>query len=109
MEGHDLHMDLFVSLPDAVLGGKVQAPTPDGPVALTIAKGTNSGAIMRLKGRGAYDAKGVARGDLFAHVVIALPDKAEAMPADIRADLNALAEKWRAQGGYTPGVSSRRK
>jgi DnaJ-class molecular chaperone len=109
MEGHDLHMDLFVSLPDAVLGGKVQAPTPDGPVALTIAKGTNSGAIMRLKGRGAYDAKGLARGDLFAHVVIALPDKADGVPADLQADLTALAEKWRGKGGYAPSGPARRK
>lgn len=106
LEGHDLHMDLYVSLPDAVLGGKVQAPTPDGPVSLSIAKGTNSGAIMRLKGRGAYDGKGAARGDLFAHVVIALPDKADGVPTDIQADLTALAEKWRGKGGYTP---SRRK
>jgi DnaJ-class molecular chaperone len=109
MEGHDLHMDLFVSLPDAVLGGKVQAPTPDGPVALTVAKGTNSGAIMRLKGRGAYDGKGTARGDLFAHVVIALPDKADGVPADLQADLTALAEKWRARGGYAPTAPARRK
>jgi len=109
LEGHDLHMDLFVSLPDALLGGKVQAPTPDGPVAMTIARGTNSGAILRLKGRGAFDAKGTARGDLFAHVVIALPDKADAIPADIQADLNALAEKWRAKGGYMPVAPTRRK
>lgn len=109
MEGHDLHMDLFVSLPDALLGGKVQAPTPDGPVAMTIAKGTNSGAVLRLKGRGAFDTKGVTRGDLFAHVVIALPDKADAIPADLSAELTALAEKWRAKGGYTPNAPMRRK
>ncbi len=108
-DGNDLHMDLFVSLPDAVLGGKVQAPTPDGPVSVNLAKGSNSGAVLRLKGRGAFDAKDGGRGDLFAHVVIALPDRLEDMPADLHSELMALVEAWRDRGGYAPTVSARRK
>jgi DnaJ-class molecular chaperone len=95
LEGNDLHMDLYVSLPDAILGGKVQAPTPDGPVMVTLAEGSNSGAILRLKGRGALDAKTSVRGDLFVHVVIALPDK-------IDDELKAFAAKWRDRAPYVP-------
>jgi DnaJ-class molecular chaperone len=110
LDGNDLHMDLFVSLPDAILGGKVQASTPDGPVSVNLAKGSNSGAILRLKGRGAYEAKGGTRGDLFAHVVLAMPDKGvDGIPADLKADFTALMERWRDKGGYTPAVTPRRK
>ncbi len=109
IDGNDLHMDLYVSLPDAILGGKAQATTPDGPVSVSIAKGSNSGAVLRLKGKGAYDGKAkgneLARGDLFAHIVVALPDKAE----DIPEDLVKLAERWREQGGYVPNPPQRRR
>jgi DnaJ-class molecular chaperone len=43
-EGDNLVMDLPVSAPDAILGGKVEAPTPDGPVTLSIPPGSNSGS-----------------------------------------------------------------
>ena len=109
LDGNDLHMDLYVSLPDAILGGKAQAMTPDGPVSVSIAKGSNSGAVLRLKGKGAFDAKAKgtepARGDLFAHIVVALPDRAD----DIPEDLVRLAERWREQGGYSPNPPVRRR
>ncbi len=91
--GH-LVMDLPVSVPDAVLGGKIQAETPDGPVTITLAKGTNSGAVLRLKGRGLSDSHG-RRGDLMARVVVTLPDAPDA-------DLTAFAEAWRRDRPYTP-------
>jgi DnaJ-class molecular chaperone len=110
MDGNDLHMDLFVSLPDALLGGKVQAPTPDGPVSVNLAKGSNSGAILRLKSRGAFDSKDGTRGDLFAHVVLAMPDKGlEGMPEDLRGEFVSLLERWREKADYTPTITTRRK
>lgn len=93
--GPDLVMDLPVSVPDAVLGGKVQAPTPDGPVSLNVPKGSNSGSTLRLKGRGAYDARLARRGDLMARLVVTLPDKAD--PA-----LEAFSETWRRERPYAP-------
>jgi DnaJ-class molecular chaperone len=108
VDGNDLHMDLFVSLPDALLGGKVQAPTPDGPVTVNLAKNSNSGAVLRLKGRGAYDPKDGSRGDLFAHVVLALPDKGiDGVPEPLRAELVTFLERWRANAAYTPSIPSR--
>jgi DnaJ-class molecular chaperone len=110
MDGNDLHMDLFVSLPDAILGGTVQAPTPDGPVSVNLAKGSNSGAILRLKGRGAFDSKDGTRGDLFAHVVLAMPDKGlDGMPEDLRGEFVGFLERWREKAGYAPNVTARRK
>jgi len=94
-EGADLHMDLPISVPDAVLGAKVEAPTPDGPVTLTVARHSNSGATLRLRGRGAVNAETGKRGDLFAHLMVSLPE-----PPD--ADLEHFAEIWRKDRPYTP-------
>ncbi|WP_031236065.1 DnaJ C-terminal domain-containing protein [Asticcacaulis sp. AC402] len=108
IDGNDLHMDLFVALPDALLGGKVQAPTPDGPVTVNLAKNSNSGTVLRLKGRGAYDGKDGSRGDLFAHVVLALPDKGlDGVPEPLRSDIVTLMERWRANAGFTPSMPAR--
>jgi DnaJ-class molecular chaperone len=93
-EGDNLIMDLPVSVPDAVLGGKVQADTPDGPVTLNVPRGSNSGAILRLKGRGLSDGQG-RRGDLLARLAITLPD-------DPDPELDALAETWRRDRPYSP-------
>ncbi len=93
-ENGALVMDLPISVPDAVLGGKVEAPTPDGPVTLTVPKGSNTGAKLRLKGRGLSDAKGV-RGDLFARLVVTLPDAPDA-------ELEKFAEAWRKDRPYSP-------
>jgi DnaJ-class molecular chaperone len=89
-----LVMDLPVTFYDAVLGGKVEAPTPDGPVNVTVPKGANTGTRLRLKGRGLSDAKG-HRGDLFARLVVVLPDTPD--PA-----LDAFAEDARAKRPYAP-------
>jgi len=93
-DGDTLVMDLPVSVPDAVLGGKVEAPTPDGPVTLTVPRGANSGQKLRLKGRGLSDAKG-KRGDLYARIVLMLPDQPDAQ-------LEAFAERWRNERPYAP-------
>jgi DnaJ-class molecular chaperone len=93
-EGAELVMDVPVTVYDAVLGGKAEAPTPDGPVTLTIPKGANTGARLRLKGRGLTDARG-GRGDLFARLVVTLPDTPDAA-------LDALSETWKRERPYTP-------
>ncbi len=94
-EGADLHMDVAVSVPDAVLGGKVEAPTPEGPVSLNVPKGSNSGSVLRLKGRGATDLRTGKRGDLFARLVVTLPDRPDSK-------LEAFAEDWRRERPYSP-------
>jgi len=91
-EGEVLVMDVPVTVYDAVLGGKAEAPTPDGPVTLTIPKGANTGTRLRLKGRGLADAQG-RRGDLFARLVVTLPDKPDA-------ELEKLSETWKRERPY---------
>jgi DnaJ-class molecular chaperone len=93
-EGDNLVMDLPISAPDAVLGGKVEAPTPEGPVTLTVPPGSNSGSTLRLKGRGMTGPRG-GRGDLMARLVVTLPDHPDE-------ELKAFAEKWRAERPYAP-------
>jgi DnaJ-class molecular chaperone len=82
-------------VPDAVLGAKVQAPTPDGAVTLTVPRGSNSGRMLRLKGKGGVNPKTGARGDLLAELVVVLPEGVD--PA-----LEAFAEEWRRERPYTP-------
>lgn len=93
-EGEQLVMDLPVSVPDAVLGGRVQAPTPDGPVTLTVPRGANSGQSLRLKGKGLSDTRGV-RGDLIARIQVMLPEGPDAK-------LEAFAARWREERPYAP-------
>jgi DnaJ-class molecular chaperone len=93
-EGEVLVMDLPVTVYDAVLGGKVEAPTPDGPVTLTVPKGSNTGTRLRLKGRGLSDSHG-HRSDLFARLVVTLPDAPDP-------ELETFAEAWRQKRPYAP-------
>jgi len=72
-EGNDIHLDLPISLEEAILGQKVNIPTIDGKVAMTIPKGSSSGRQMRLKGKGARDAKTKTRGDQYVRLQIMLP------------------------------------
>ena len=94
-EGDNLIMDLPVSVPDAVLGAKVEAQTPDGPVSLTVPTGANGGQTLRLKGRGLPTGRANTRGDLLAKIQIVLPEAPDAQ-------LQAFAETWRAERPYTP-------
>ena len=70
-EGLDIYLDLPLSVYEALLGTKVQVPTLDGPVTLTIPAGTSSGAKLRIKGRGVE--RGSDRGDQYAVVKIIVP------------------------------------
>lgn len=72
-EGDNLRTDIRVPLPVAVNGGVERVETPEGEVEMTIRPGTNSGVILRLKGKGWTRANG-SRGDLLARVLVMLPD-----------------------------------
>jgi DnaJ-class molecular chaperone len=71
-DGNDVRLDLPVTLKEAVLGAKVKVPTPEGPVMLAIPKGTSSGKVLRLKGRGFTDKDG-KRGDQLINVEVDVP------------------------------------
>lgn len=84
-DGDDVRMDLPVSLMEALEGGRVEATTPGGVVALNIPAASNSGTVLRLKGRGV--ARPNAPGDLYVRVVLALPD-------GDNSELKALLSAW---------------
>lgn len=92
--GDDIEVVLPISLPEAVLGGKVEAPTIDGPVSLTIPKGASSGQRLRLRGRG-VKGEGNARGD--QHVVLRIVS-----PPRIDDELARFMEEWRSRHDYDP-------
>ena len=79
--GDDVRLELPVTLDEAVRGAKVKVPTVDGPVMLTVAPGSGSGKVLRLKGKG-FTNKAGGRGDQLVALEIVLPD-----------DLGALAER----------------
>jgi len=72
-DGKDIRLMLPVTLKEAVLGAKVKVPTAEGPVMLTIPKGSSSGKILRLKGRGFTDKSG-KRGDQLVCLSIDVPE-----------------------------------
>lgn len=86
-DGDNIRIDLPISLKEAVAGGKVKVPTVDGAVMLTVPPRTNSGAVLRIKGRG-FTAKTGARGDQLVTLMIHLPtDAAElARISDVLSD-----------------------
>ena len=88
-EGTNIRIDLPVTLKEAVLGAKVKVPTPEGPVMLTIPKGTSSGKVLRLKGRG-FTARDGKRGDQLVAIEIEVPQNDSA--------LQQFAESWDAGG-----------
>jgi len=73
--GSDLVLDVPVTYPEATLGATVQIPTPDGPVALKVPAGSESGKLLRVKGRGAPRLNGGGRGDLLARLKVSVPQK----------------------------------
>lgn len=74
-DGDNIRIDLPISLKEAVNGGKVKVPTVDGPVMLTVPSRTNSGATLRIKGRG-FTTKSGERGDQLVTLMIHLPSDA---------------------------------
>lgn len=68
----DIELDLPVTMAEAALGAKVEVPTIEGPVTVSIPPGTSSGARLRLRGRGVKNADG-SRGDQFCRVEIVTP------------------------------------
>ena len=73
-EGDDLHVEVPITVPEAVLGGKVAFAGPTGEVSIKVPPGTKSGHKFRLRGLGAKGKDG-ERGNLYARVLITLPEK----------------------------------
>ena len=88
-DGNDIRLNLPVTLKEAVQGAKVKVPTPDGPIMLSIPKGTTSGKVLRIKGRG-FAGKDGKRGDQLVTVQVDLPSG--------DSELEGFAEQWKHDG-----------
>jgi DnaJ-class molecular chaperone len=93
-DGQTIRLELPITLPEAVLGGKITVPTPAGPVAMTVKPGTDTGTELRLKGRGVPAHGSQAAGDLYVklRVQIGKPDAA----------LEAFLRDWKPEHPNTP-------
>jgi molecular chaperone DnaJ len=72
-EGNDLIYNLFISIPDAILGTHVEVPTVDNNVKIRIEPGSQPGKILRLRGKGLPEVNGYGRGDLLVNVNVWIP------------------------------------
>jgi DnaJ-class molecular chaperone len=92
-EGQDIHIELPVTLQEAVLGGTVEVPTIDGRVSMAIPKGSNTGTTLRLKGKGVMNAKTHLRGDQYVHLKVVLPSQKDEKLAE-------MVERWAKENPY---------
>lgn len=95
--GDDIRVELPVPLADAVLGGRISVPTPDGPVTMKVPKWSNTGSVLRLKGKGVPRRDGT-RGDEYVALKIVLPEKRDP-------ELERLIAQWQS-GTAAPSHAS---
>ncbi|HWE39258.1 MAG TPA: molecular chaperone DnaJ [Isosphaeraceae bacterium] len=88
--GNDLICQVPISFPQAALGAEVEVPTLDGPDHLAIPRGTQSGDLLRLKGRGMPDINGRGRGDELIEVVVETPRRLSPRQEELLRELAEL-------------------
>ena len=94
-DGDDILLTLPITIDEAVLGGKVTAPTIDGPVGLTIPAGASSGRVLRLRGRGIAKVGRKIKGDQRVELrVVAPPDPDK--------KLTDFLSEWRKTQAFDP-------
>ncbi len=91
--GDDIHVELPITLSEAVLGARVKTPTPSGSVMLAIPKGSNTGAVLRLKGKGV--ARRGGHGDELVTLKVTLPQQANP-------ELESFLSTWKPGPDYDP-------
>ncbi len=75
-KGDHLHCEVPLTVPEAALGARIQIPTPDGPVAVTIPAGTQTGQTLRVRGKGWPRLDRDGRGDLLVQARVMIPRNA---------------------------------
>jgi DnaJ-class molecular chaperone len=97
-DGRDVKIDLPVTLKEAVLGAKVPVQTLTGTVSLSVPPNSNTDTVLRLKGKGIPGQGQEPAGDLYARLVVTLPDAPDEA-------LQKFAESWKAS--YDPRAKPR--
>lgn len=94
-DGNDLIYSLFVSVPDAILGTNAEVPAVDGKLRIKIDPGTQSGKILRLRGKGVPDINGYGAGDLLVYVQVWIPK-------NLSSEEKAQMEKLQNSSSFAP-------
>ncbi|MGC6428307.1 MAG: molecular chaperone DnaJ [Flavobacteriales bacterium] len=94
-ENNNLHYDCYISFSDAALGNDVKIPTVSGHVKIHVEAGSQSGKILRLKGKGIPSLNGYGTGDLLIHLNIWTPQK-------LSADEKKFFEKIKNSENFAP-------
>ena len=91
----NIHVELPVTLAEAVNGARVEVPTVGGPVTMTIPKGSNTGTTLRLKGKGMPAHDGQPAGDQYVRLKVVLP-------REVGGDLAEAIARWEKAHPYDP-------
>ncbi|MBI4725176.1 MAG: J domain-containing protein [Rhodomicrobium sp.] len=94
-DGDNITLEVPISLSEAVLGGRIEVPTIDGRVTLSVPKGASSGQVLRLRGKGIKNSRNGATGDQLITLKIALP-------AQIDGELERFMQDWMQKHPYDP-------
>lgn len=101
-DGENLHYEAFVSFIDAVLGESIEIPTISGKAKIKVDPGTQSGKVLRLKGKGLPNVQGYGHGDLFVHINVWTPNK-------VSKEEREILEKLRNSENFKPNPDSNQK
>lgn len=96
--GHDLYLDLPVTVGEALLGASIDVPTLDGTVRVRVPAGSQAGRQLRVRGRGAPHLRGTARGDLYLRLVVHLPEIESPAAAEAARALDAAYQRSPREG-----------
>lgn len=101
-EGNHLIYSLSISFPHAALGTSVEVPTVDGKVKIKIDAGTQSGKVLRLKGKGLPDVNSYGKGDLLVEISVYTP-------TTLSSDEKKIIEKLQESKNFTPNPNKKEK
>jgi len=101
-EGEHLHFDAVVNFADVVMGESIEIPTVNGKAKIKIEPGTQSGKVLRLRGKGLPSVQGYASGDLFVHINVYTPNT-------ITKEEREWMEKMKNSENFTPGTEAKSK
>jgi DnaJ-class molecular chaperone len=92
---NNVHLELPVTLQEAIMGAGIEAPTVHGPVSVKIPPGSNTGTTLRLKGKGVVDRKTGQTGDQYMKLKVVLPDTPDR-------ELTDFVRRWSDSHRYDP-------
>lgn len=101
-DGQNLHYEAFVSFIDAALGASIEVPTIDSKVRVKIEPGTQSGNMLRLKGKGLPSVHNYGKGDQFIHINVWTPK-------ELTKEEKEVLEKLRDNENFQPHPSGKEK